>query len=342
MNLLPSAEQLALISAAVEFIEARMPLSDIRDRAELDSAVDPGAWREGAELGLLTLGLDEAHGGSGRPLDDEVLLFSALTKRLATGPFLASTLAARIAARCGDTDLTERIGSGTAMVGLGELRGDGAFDADGFKGSFDLIDCVGASHVLLVARHGAALVEIGEFPDVTPVAAIDPGVRLSTSTVVSGRVAHWLPDDADSTWSRAQVLAAASLAGLAEAARDMATAHASTRIQFGKPIGVNQAIKHVCADMAVAADAAMSQTLFAAIALHSGRVDSMFQILSAKSVATRAAIDNAAHGIQVHGGMGYTYEHNAHLVLKRAHVYAHLFGEPTEVLAQLLGEGAAQ
>src|SRR5690606_33176714 len=158
-------------------------------------------------------------------------------------------------------------------------------------------------------------------------------IRLSTSTVISGRVAHWLPYETEPIWSHAQVLASAFLAGLAEAARDMATEHARTRIQFGKPIGVNQAIKHVCADMAVAADAAISQTLFAAIALQSGRGDSMFQVLAAKSVATRAAIDNAANGIQVHGGMGYTFEHNAHLVLKRAHVYAHLFGEPTGILA---------
>lgn len=342
MNLLPSEEQLDIVSAATEFIESRLPISDIRDRAELPSAVDAARWREGGELGLLTLGLDESFGGSGRPLDDEVLVFAALATRLAPGPFLASTLAARVAAHSGDVELTELIGSGMALVGLGELRGDGAFGADGFKGSFDLLDCVGATHVLLVAQHGAALVAIDEFPDITPVPSIDPAVRLSTSTVISGRVEHWVPASTDPIFSRAQVLAAATLAGLATAAKNMATEHAATRIQFGKPIGVNQAVKHMCADMAVSADASVSQTLFAAIALQSGRDDSEFQILSAKSVASRAAIDNAAHSIQVHGGMGYTYEHNAHLVLKRAHVYSHLFGEPTEVLAQLLQQGAAQ
>ncbi|WP_216693922.1 acyl-CoA dehydrogenase family protein [Dietzia psychralcaliphila] len=342
MNLLPSEEQLDIVSAALDFVDSRLPVAGIRERAELPSAVDPALWREGAELGLLTLGLDESFGGSGRPLDDEVLVFSALATRLAPGPFLASTLAARVAAQCGEEQLAARIGGGAALVGLGELRGDGAFGPDGFTGSYDLLDCVGATHVLLLAKHGAALVEFDQFSDVTAVSAIDPAVRLSTSTVTSGRVAHWLPATTDPLFSRAQLLAAATLAGLAAAAKGMATEHANTRVQFGKPIGVNQAVKHMCADMAVSADASISQTLFAAIAFQSGRADSEFQILSAKSVAARAAIDNASHNIQVHGGMGYTYEHNAHLVLKRAHVFAHLFDEPTDVLAQLLQQGAAQ
>lgn len=342
MNLLPSEDQLELVAAATDFITSRMPIEKIRTRSEEDSAVDPIVWREGAELGLLTLGLDERSGGSGRPLDDEVLLFAALGKYLATGPFLASTLAARVAARCGDTELTEKIGNGTVMVGLAELRGNGSIGLDGIKGSFDLIDCVGASHALLVAKHGAALVELSEFPDITEIESVDPGIRLSASTITSGLVAHWLPAETESIWNRAMVLAAAGLAGLADAAKDLATEHAKTRVQFGRPIGVHQAIKHACADMAVSSDAAISQTLFAAVCLQSARDDTLFQILAAKSVAARAAVNNAASGIQVHGGMGYTYEHNAHLYLKRALVFTHLFGEPTDVLAELLDQGAAQ
>lgn len=343
MNLLPSEEQLELVAAAVDFIESRMPIEDIRRRSAAEPAVDHAVWREGAELGLLTLGLDESAGGSGRPLDDEVLLFSALAGHLASGPFLASTLGARVAAGCGDATLSEQIGNGAVLVGLGELRGDGgAVEPGGFKGSFDLLDTAGAGYVLLVTKHGAGLADITEFPDITPVRSIDPGVRLATSTVTAGQITHWLPAHRGDIRSRAMVLTAAASTGLAAAAKDLATEHANNRIQFGRPIGVNQAIKHMCADMAVAADAALAQTLFAAIALESGRADAPFQILSAKSVASRAAVDNAAAGIQVHGGMGYTYEHDAHLYLKRAHVHAHLFGEPSDVLAELLVQGAAQ
>lgn len=342
MDLLPSEEQLEIIGAAEDFIASRLPTNDIRRRHDEDSSIDADVWREGAELGLLTLGLDEAHGGSGRQLDDEVLLFAALARNLATGPFLASTLAARVAARCGDTDLTMRIGAGRAPVGLAELRGAGVVGPDGFKGDFDLLDCHGTGHALVVTEHGCALVELPEFGEISAVKSLDPGTRLATASVVAGDVLHWVPAETESIWDRAMLLATAGLAGLAEATLATSTEYAKARIQFDRPIGVNQAIKHACADMAVRADAAMSQTLFAAVSLQSGRPDARFQLLAAKSVAARAAIANAEANIHIHGGMGYTYEHDAHLYLKRAHVLNQLFGELNTVLADLLAQEPAQ
>jgi alkylation response protein AidB-like acyl-CoA dehydrogenase len=342
MDLLPSEDQRDLIAAATDFLESRMPIESIRTRDGQPSAVDSGAWHEGAELGLLTLGLPEEYGGSGRFLDDEALLFATLAEHLAPGPFLASSLAARVAAHCGDVELTGRIAGGSAMVGLAELRGDGSIGPEGMKGTFDLIDCTGVSHVLLVTEPGAAIVDIDEFPDVEQVESSDPGTRLATSTVTAATVRHWLPTTTDPIWLRAVVLSAASLSGIASAVTRLATEHAKLRVQFGRPIGVHQAIKHACADMAVASDAAMSQTLFAAVCVQSGRADALFHALAAKTVASRAAIANTGATIQVHGGMGYTYEHNAHLYLKRAHVISHLFGEPTQILADLLEQGAPQ
>ncbi|RHW28583.1 acyl-CoA dehydrogenase [Nocardioides immobilis] len=342
MDLLPSEDQRDLIAAATDFLESRMPIEGIRARDGQPSAVDRDAWLEGAELGLLTLGLPEEYGGSGRLLDDEALLFATLAEHLATGPFLTSSLAARVAAQCGDLDLVGRISDGSVLVGLAELRGDGSIGPEGIKGTFDLIDCAGVSHVLLVTELGAAIVDLDEFPDVETLDSSDPGIRLATSTVTAATVRHWLPSGTDPIWLRATVLSAAGLAGLANAVTRLATEHAKLRVQFGRPIGVHQAIKHACADMAVASDAAMSQTLFAAVCVQSGRQDALFHALAAKTVASRAAIANAGATIQVHGGMGYTYEHNAHLYLKRAHVISHLFGEPTQVLADLLEQGAPQ
>jgi alkylation response protein AidB-like acyl-CoA dehydrogenase len=129
---------------------------------------------------------------------------------------------------------------------------------------------------------------------------------------------------------------------LAAAAAASATEHAKTRVQFGKPIGVHQAIKHACVNMEIAAEAAQAQTFFAAIALAGGRADALLQVLSAVTVAGSAAVDNAAAGIHVFGGMGYTFENDMHLYLKRAHVFRHLFGEPTDVLAELLAQDRAQ
>ena len=339
MNLLPGAEQLEIITAAGQFLSERMPVERIR--AERHAAAIPESlWRECAELGLLTLGLDEESGGSGRPLDDEALLFVELGKHLATGPFLACTLGARVAARCGDDALAQRIGSGTASVALAVLRGDG--DVRPVKGTFDLFEPAGASHALLVARSGAALVDIDSFGPLAPVTAADPGIRIATATVESAEPVHWLPVEDDWTWVRAMVLAAAYLTGLALAAAAAATEHAKTREQFGKPIGVHQAIKHACVDMEIAAEAAQAQTFFAAIAVAGGRADALLQVLSAVTVAGSAAVDNAAAGIHVFGGMGYTFENDMHLYLKRAHVFRHLFGEPADVLAELLAQDRAQ
>lgn len=343
MDLLPSAEQLEIVSAAAKFITERMPIEQIRaDRAEA-AAVRPEVWREGAQMGLLTLGLSQEFGGSGQPFDDEVLLHIELGRRLAPGPFLAGTLAARVAAACGDGGLAGEIGSGTARVALAVVRGsDINGDAHRVKGTFDLFDAAGAGLALVVSRQGAALVDIAAFGAPTAIESADPGVRLASGSVSGTEALHWLPADRDWIWGRAMVLASAFMIGLALAAADDATEHARTREQFGKPIGVNQAIKHRCVDMAVSAEAAQAQTFFAAIALDGERPDALRQILAASAVAGAAAVDNAAAGIQIFGGMGYTFENNMHLYLKRAHVYRHLFAEPNDVLAALIAQERLQ
>ncbi|MDH3047287.1 acyl-CoA dehydrogenase family protein [Gordonia alkanivorans] len=342
MDLLPSDDQSQLVEAASEFLAARFPIDGIRRNRDAASIIDAQVWREAAEMGLLTLGLDERFGGSGQAIDDEALVFHALARQLASGPFLSSTLGARLAAYAGDTDLAEAIGSGETMVGLAELRGDGRVDADGFKGAFDLLDCAGCTHALLVVRDGAALVEIAEFGDVRAVAAVDPGSRLSTATVADGRIHSWVPASVDWIWARALVLNSAFLSGLAAAITEMSTEFAKTRVQFGRPIGANQAIKHAIVDMAVRTESAWAQTLFAAAAVKAGRADAEFQILAAKTVAGTAAMNNGAASIQVHGGMGYTSEHNAHLYLKRAVVHRQLLSAPSTVLADFLELKAAQ
>jgi alkylation response protein AidB-like acyl-CoA dehydrogenase len=343
VDLLPGAEQLEIVSAAAEFLAERMPVEQIRANRHAEAAVPEKLWREAAELGLLTLGLAEEAGGSGRPFEDEVLLFIELGKRLAPGPFLACTLAARVAAACGGVELAERIGSGRALVALAVLRGDGDDrPARPIKGTFDLFEPARASHALVVARGGAALVDIESFGALASVAAADPGIRISTATVESAEPLHWLPVEDEWIWGRAMVLTAAYLTGLAATAAALATQHAKTREQFGKPIGVHQAIKHACVDMEIAAEAAQAQTFFAAITLADGRADALLQVLAAATVAGSAAVDNAAAGIQVFGGMGYTFESDMHLYLKRAHAFRHLFGEPTDVLAELLAQDRAQ
>jgi alkylation response protein AidB-like acyl-CoA dehydrogenase len=137
---------------------------------------------------------------------------------------------------------------------------------------------------------------------------------------------------------RATVLIAANLVGLIEAARDMATAYAKERQQFGQPIGAFQAIKHRCADMAVGAESAWTLTVFAALALDEGRADGPFQAAAARIVAGDAALAAARGNIQIHGGMGFTDECDAQLLVKRCHLWLQAGGDTRTHKAALMAE----
>jgi alkylation response protein AidB-like acyl-CoA dehydrogenase len=123
--------------------------------------------------------------------------------------------------------------------------------------------------------------------------------------------------------------------------RDLSAAHDSSRVQFDKPIGVHQAVKHPCADMAVEAELAWAQTLLAALAIDEARPDAELQALSAKVVAGHAARHSTSATIQVLGGMGFTLEHDANLFLKRAYVLDQLLGDERAVLDRLIELPAA-
>ena len=134
---------------------------------------------------------------------------------------------------------------------------------------------------------------------------------------------------------RLRLLDAAALAGIARAAQDMAVAYAGLREQFGRPIGTFQAVKHHCANMALAARSAADQVSFAAVALDDGRDDAALQVESALYVAGAAAMDSCGKNIQVHGGIGFSDEADPHKLLKRARVLVDLAGGLEAALARL-------
>jgi alkylation response protein AidB-like acyl-CoA dehydrogenase len=114
--------------------------------------------------------------------------------------------------------------------------------------------------------------------------------------------------------------------GIADAVRDMSIEYAKQRVQFGKPIGTFQAVKHRCADMAMRSHAATAQTLFAAFHVESRAEDATFQAAAAVLVANKAASSNAADNVQNHGAIGFTVEHDAGLFARRAHMLEHALG----------------
>ena len=312
-----------------------MPISALRERRDEASAVNRRSWQQAAELGLFGLALPEAVGGAGYGLPEESLVFREVGRRLAPGPMLSTVLGARVAARAGDTALTSAIVAGEQLVGLVQ-RIDGERDGAHVTGSLRLLDTVEVDFVLIAGPDGVGLIPVADLGELTALESIDPGVRLSSTAEIDVTASYWVPTADEALYVRGLVLAAATSVGISEACRDASVEHAKTREQFGRPIGVNQAIKHQCADMAMRSGAAYGQLLLAATSLESERPEAEFQSISAKLIADDAAKGNAAHNVQIHGGMGYTYEHDAHLYVKRAEVLGLVFGHRVEHLARLL------
>ncbi|PAK28044.1 hypothetical protein CJD44_00970 [Streptomyces sp. alain-838] len=317
MNLAPSEEQQGIAATSAAFLAEQLPLSWLRELAAVPDgdAVDDRTWRRCAGLGWLALSLSEDDGGLGLGLPEEVMLFRELGRGLAPGPFRSSVLGVRVAARTGRTDLATAISEGARRVGMrvGELA----------------IDVRPGDLLLELDATGGRLSEVEE---ATQVRGVDPGTRFFEAT--TGAAVARL-DDAG-LLSRARVLVAAELLGIIEAVRDMSSDYARTREQFGRPIGTFQAVKHPCADMAVAAYAARAQIFQAALLVEAGAQDAGFQAASAHVLAVDGARKSTADTIQIHGGIGYTWEHDAHLYLKRALLLEHLLGTPRDAYQAVL------
>jgi alkylation response protein AidB-like acyl-CoA dehydrogenase len=297
----PSADQLALASTIDESLAALLPLS----RLHASYQEDTETWSSLEEIGVFGIGVSEELGGSGLGAVEEALIVMGLGSRLASPGVLATIGAAHV----------QRNRSAAAShgnrVAAAYRRGDRII----------IVDEPGAALVLLRDRDGAALHDS----------------RTHTSRVVDDR--NWLaalreaPEVGEqlarldgSQLARLRLIDAAALAGIAEAALEIGVAYAGMREQFGRPIGSFQAVKHHCANMAIAARCARDQTSFAAVALDEGRADAQLQVECAFFAAGSAALDNAGKSIQIHGGMGFSDEADPHLFLKRAQLLIAIAG----------------
>jgi hypothetical protein len=268
---------------------------------------------------------------------EEVLLARELGRALAPPSVLATLLAARCAAFAGDVARRDGILAGALRAGWAEPVGEARLGAH-VRGRFQWIDAGEAGLVVGVGAEGCALLAADALRG-DPRTCLDDAVTLASGDVDAAALA-FVPAAREPLGLRATLLSAAALAGISEAARDQAARYANERIQFGKPIGAFQAIKHRCADMAVRSEVAWQQTAYAALALREPLADAPFQVASAKALAVQAALENAASNVQVHGGYGFTVEYDAQLLVKRAHVYERLAGSRTEQLATLLAAPA--
>lgn len=317
MYLAPEGEELEIASAAADFIADALPIERLHEGAGPDMGADLRSAL--GEMGWFALALPEDAGGSGLSAVEHALFFREIGRQCGPVDVLAQALAANLAQ---DADVRSAIVSGENGVALLMPDGD----------AHRLIGPANAHHGLLASPGGASLHELAN-TNVEPRAALDPANSLAVITGL-GPAAQTL--DGPLIWQLGQVGTAAILLGMAEAALDLIVEYAKVRETFGKPIGAWQAVRHTCADMAVSIEGARAQLWYAATALKEARGDAQAHLDAAKHLANEAAIFATDSTIQLHGGIGITDEHNAHLLMKHATLLTRLFGNRNELLARLL------
>jgi alkylation response protein AidB-like acyl-CoA dehydrogenase len=304
-----SEDEAALAEGMRRLCAGRFPLERVRATEGTDAVVDAAGWAELADAGVFNLRLPETAGGAGLDTGAAAVVFEELGRALVPGPLLATHLAAGIVDGAAD---------GKALVGglHRPVTGAGAPAA----GAPVVVAHLGSLQALVVVDdHGLSVVDPAALRS-TPVArALDPLTPLWRVDALPEGERVGGPEEA-ARWRRdAQVIGGALLVGLAGATLDLAVAYAKVREQFGKPIGSFQAVKHMCADMLVRAEVARAAVHAAAVTIDQPDVgDGTRAAAGAALLAGEAAIANGKSCIQVHGGMGFTWEVPAHLYLMRA------------------------
>ncbi|HEY2427774.1 MAG TPA: acyl-CoA dehydrogenase, partial [Acidimicrobiales bacterium] len=328
-----SEEHLALEQTARRFVASRCPPAVPRAVLETEAEELPPFWTELAGLGWLGLHLPEAAGGQGYGLAELAVVVEELGRAVAPGPFVPTVLAAAaIAAGGGADDLLARIASGAAVATVALSGSELAGSGDTVSGTVGPLLCGTLADLIVApARWDGderwCVVERSGWA-ATAVPSLDPTRRLST-VAIEGARARVLPA---LTPGRVDALAAAvfaaECAGGAGWCLDTAAEYAKVRHQFGRPIGQFQAVKHKCSDMLVATEQARSVAWDAAAAVDGAALPSEAELAAfvAGALAPDVFVRVAKDCIQILGGIGFTWEHDAHLYLRRATSVRQLLG----------------
>jgi alkylation response protein AidB-like acyl-CoA dehydrogenase len=370
MDLIFSAEHEELRTAIRSFLERRSPEPEVRRLMETAAGYDPAVWSQMAgQLGLQGLIIPEPFGGSGYGYVELLVVLEEMGRALLCAPYFSSVvMAANLLMMSGDRgaqkDYLPGIASGSviATVALAEAAGrwDEAgvtLEAQGRGDSWTLsgeklfvIDGAVADVVLAAARTPGGVSVLAVEKEAAgfaaaPMSTMDQTRKQARLTfdatparLIGGEGEGWPAISA--MLDLAVVGLAAEQAGGAQKVLEMAVEYACARIQFGRPIGSFQAIKHKCADMVLDVESAKSAAYYAAWAAAAGDEELPVLASLAKACCSEAYSRTAAENIQVHGGIGFTWEHPAHLYFKRAKSSELIFGDPgyhRELLAQRIG-----
>ena len=375
MNFAFSEEQDQLRDAVRKFLEAKSPETEVRRLMETTEGYDPAVWSQMAnELGLQSLHIPEAYGGQGFTWVELGIVLEEMGRALLCAPYFSTVvLAANAIMNAGTEDqqsaLLPGIASGETIATLAFTEPNGKWDASGItleaSGPGDTATLTGtkmfvldghtADLVVVAARAAGTSGEDGiSFYTVagdaagltrTPLATMDQ-TRKQAKLSFDGVEAKLL-GTAGAGWAalsktldQAAVGLCNEMVGGGQFVLDESVQYAKDRVQFGRPIGSFQAIKHKCADMLLEIESAKSAAYYASWAAAEDNDELPVVASLAKAYCSDAYFHAAAENIQIHGGIGFTWEHNAHLYFKRAKSSEILLGDATyhrELLAQRIG-----
>ena len=370
MNFAFSEEQDQLREFVRSFLEDKSSEEAVREQMATEQGYDEAVWGQMAEqLGLQSLIIPEEYGGQGFGYVELIVVMEEMGRSLLPAPFFSTVvLAANTLIHSGDDDakaaILPGIASGETIATLAFTEENGKWDESGITmtatasgdgytldgSKMYVLDGHVANEIIVAARTdaGVSLFHVSGDADGltrTPLATMDQ-TRKQARLDFAGTPAKLIGEDGGGWAVLEQVLDLAAVAlaaeqvGGAQMVLDMSVEYAKVRVQFGRPIGSFQAIKHKCADMLLEVESAKSAAYYAGWCA-SELNDELPSVASlAKAYCSEAYFHAAAENIQIHGGIGFTWEHPAHLYFKRAKSSELLFGDPTyhrELLAQRIG-----
>ncbi|HEY8187264.1 MAG TPA: acyl-CoA dehydrogenase family protein [Pyrinomonadaceae bacterium] len=370
-----SKPQKLLKESARDFLARECKLERVRELMETDTAHDEKLWQSIADQGWTGLIVPEEHGGLGLGLVELAVVSEEMGRACLPGAFLSTLTAAALVERAGSAEqrakYLEPIATGKLKATLAILDDGASWEVDGITlkaarkgGNFQLsgrklfVPDAGIAELLIcVARDGDGLVLLpvergAERLSITAMPSMDATRKLHEVAFENVNIAEADVFGADGDVHAALsgalevgcVALCAEMVGGMQWVLDTTVEYAKTRQQFGKVIGSFQAVQHHCADMLLMTESARSAAYYAAWALTEGDPSASVAVSIAKAYCSDAYREVANRGIQVHGGIGFTWEHDLHLYYKRSKSSETLFGDATfhrEHIARIIVDGNA-
>jgi alkylation response protein AidB-like acyl-CoA dehydrogenase len=367
-----SEEQEMLRQSARALLEKECPSAVVRKLMEDERGFDPAVWKKMAELGWLGLVIPEDYGGGGLSYVDLVLIMEEMGRVVLPSPFIWTVMVAEAIKRAGSSNqkssLLPKIASGELIATIAYLEPSAVWSADGIKmtarsegGGYILdgtklfvndghvADCLlvaartggsGDSGITLFAleskRAGITVTRLTTMDQTRKLAEVKfSGVKADAGDVVGEAGNGW--KTLSETIDRGKVMLAGEMMGGAQKVLEMTVDYAKVRVQFGRPIGSFQAVQHKCANMMIDVEGAKSAAYYASWVVSNEVAEASLAAALAKAAASDAFRRVSAEGIQLHGGIGFTWDHDMHLYFKRAKSSEFTFGDANwnrELVAQ--------